>query len=136
MKSNLLNYLILSPLIFSSIFLATKSISLYILTRKTKPNQLEKNTMNQQTKLAKLIKETNGKFFSLSFKKKDGTLRVTNGKDFYRRLLADSSNPKAGFNPLEGTSYTSLVDRNKEGWVSASDERLVHFKCGKLEVNF
>lgn len=86
-------------------------------------------------KLKELIDATNGRFFSLKFRKLDGSVRVVNGKDFYRRLLTspDSVNAKSNFS---GTAFTPLVDRNKEGWVSASDERLIHFKCGEIEKNF
>lgn len=136
MKPTILNYLIASPLIFSSIFLAIRTISVYILPRYQKTNKLEKNTMNQQTKLAKLIQQSKGKFFSVQFIKKDGTKRTANGKDFYLRLLVSQDGAKAVFSPRENPSVTPFIDRNKEGWISASDERLVHFKCGKLEVNF
>ena len=92
--------------------------------------------MNKQNKLRKLIQETKGKFFSIKFVKKDGSLRVANGKDIYRRLLADESSPRAGKNTVRDAGFESFVDRNKESWIAAHDEKVVAFKCGKLEVNF
>jgi hypothetical protein len=90
--------------------------------------------MKNHTQLRELIQSVKGKFFSCSFQKKDGSIRHSNGKDKYLRLL--SNGPKAGFNPLEGTDLTSFIDRNKEDWISASDSRLIHFKCGKIEKTF
>jgi hypothetical protein len=92
--------------------------------------------MNAQTKLRNLIQETKGKFFSIKFVKNDGTLRVANGKDIYRRLLAPDSSSRAGKSTLKGAGYESFVDRNKESWIAAHGEKVVAFKCGKLEVNF
>ncbi len=121
-----------APFIFYSFSLAIRTISGYLLNRKTKPT----NTMQNTTELRKLIQATNGKFFSVVFRKKNGNIRRANGKDKYLRLLADPSSPRAGFNALEGTDLTSFVDRNKEGWISASDERLISFKCGAIEKTF
>lgn len=128
-----LAYSLLSvPFIFCSFFLAIRTISEYILARKT--NQT--NTMQNTTELRNLIQSTNGKFFSVVFRKKNGELRTANGKDLYRRLLADPSSPRAGFNPVQAQGYESFVDRNKESWICAKDENLVSFKCGKLEKTF
>ena len=92
--------------------------------------------MKNTTELRKLIQATKGRFFQVSFIKKDGTVRVANGKDLYRRLLADESNPRAGFNPVQGHGYESFVDRNKERWICAKDENLLSFKCGAIEKTF
>jgi len=135
MKHNLITALILTPFIFSIFFLAIRTICCYLLPRKTNQTNTE-NKMKNTTELRKLIQSTNGKFFSVVFRKKNGDIRRANGKDKYLRLLADSSSPRAGFNALEGTDLTSFVDRNKEGWISASDERLVSFKCGAIEKTF
>ena len=133
MKLNLPNALILAPFIFSFFFLATRVIGCYLFNRKTNQPQIENNTMNTN-KLKKLIDSVNGRFFSLEFQKLDGTIKKVNGKDFYRRLLSDG--PKAGWNPLKGTSFTAFIDRNKEDWSSASDSRLIRFKCGAIEETF
>lgn len=126
--------ILLSPAIFSIFSLALSPIFSYLISV-IKTNQRQ-NQMKNTTELRNLIQQTNGKFFSVVFRKKDGTLRTANGKDLYRRLLADPSSPRAGFNPVQGQGYESFVDRNKESWICAKDENLVAFKCGKLEKTF
>jgi hypothetical protein len=133
--TSLIALILLSPIIFCIFFLACRSIGCYLLTRKTnqtKPTE----TMKTTNELRNLIRQTNGKFFSVVFKKKDGTVRVANGKDLYRRLLADTSSPRSGFNPVQGAGYESFVDRNRESWICAKDENLVSFKCGAIEKTF
>jgi len=79
-------FLILFPLVFSALFLLTRAAS-YALGKKTK-NKMEKPpaTIKEQS-LDELIVATKGKFFSVTFVKKDGSIRVVNGKDKYHRLL-------------------------------------------------
>jgi hypothetical protein len=91
-------------------------------------NNLEKQKMQQE--LATLIKETKGKFFSIEFVKKDGTIKKINGKSKYQRLLA------GGDNKVEAHGYTSFVDRNRGRWACAHGTKVVNFKCGKLERKF
>jgi len=90
---------------------------------------LETETKKQktmQTELDNLIAETKGKFFSITFVKKDGTVRVINGKDKYRRLLkgGEYKGATAGFVPF--------VNRNTETWASAHKDAIVTFRCGSL----
>lgn len=124
--------IITAQAIFCAFFLACRLFSLYALPAYEKHRNKKMNT----NKLRKLIQSTNGKFFSCVFRKLDGSIRVANGKNSYRRLLASPSSPKAGWNPLAQTSFESFVDRNKEAWIAASDERLVSFKCGKIQETF
>ena len=79
-----------------------------------------------QTELDNLIAETKGKFFSITFVKKDGSIRVINGKDKYQRLLkgGEYKGATAGFVPF--------VNRNTETWASAHKDAIVTFRCGKL----
>lgn len=116
--------LLFIPVIFSIFFLATRILSCYLLPRQPKP------TMKNQNKLKKLIDQTNGKFFSCTFCKADGSIRLANGKDKYIRLLA------GGHSTLEGTKSTPFVDRNKDSWIAANDDRLIEFKCGKIHETF
>lgn len=85
----------------------------------------KKQSMKTSTELTKLIAETKGRFFSITFKTNSGAIRTVNGKDFYRRLLQ-------GGKSTHGTAYESFVDRNKESWKCASDQGLVTFKCGSI----
>lgn len=79
--------------------------------------------------LSALIKNTKGKFFSITFIKKNGEKRTINGKDFYRRLIKGT-----GESNVAAAGYDSFVNRNKEGWACAKSENVVFFKCGKIEV--
>jgi hypothetical protein len=90
---------------------------------------LETETKKQktmQTELDNLIAQTKGKFFSITFVKKDGSVRVINGKDKYRRLLkgGEYKGATAGFVPF--------VNRNTETWASAHKDAIVTFRCGSL----
>lgn len=88
------------------------------------------------TELTTLIRETKGKFFSITFLKNDGTVRIVNGKDRYVRLLAPKSSPRAGISTVKDAGYKSFVDRNRERWSAAKDENLIAFKCGAIEKTF
>ena len=79
-----------------------------------------------QTELDNLIAQTKGKFFSITFVKKDGSVRVINGKDKYQRLL------KGGVNNVAVAGYVPFVNRNTETWASAHKDAVVTFRCGKL----
>jgi hypothetical protein len=85
-----------------------------------------KKQKTMQTELDNLIAETKGKFFSITFVKKDGTVRVINGKDKYRRLL------KGGVNNVTVAGYVPFVNRNTETWASAHKDAIVTFRCGSL----
>jgi hypothetical protein len=88
------------------------------------------------TELTALIDSTKGRFFTIKFIKKDGTVRVANGKDRYRRLFASRDSARAGVSTVAEAGYKSFVDRNKESWIAAKDENLLHFKCGAIEKHF
>jgi hypothetical protein len=97
----------------------------------SKPKKMNKT-------LDELIAETKGKFFSVTFTKKDGSVRTINGKDKYRRLLA------GGTNRVEGLGYVSFVNRNAAGvktpakgnWACAHKQEVLTFKCGKIKAEF
>ena len=97
-----------------------------------KPKQTVNKTLDQ------LIAETKGKFFSVTFTKKDGSVRTVNGKDKYRRLLA------GGTNRVESSGYISFVNRNasniltKKGgqWACAHKDEVLTFKCGEISAEF
>lgn len=77
-----------------------------------------------------LIDQTNGKFFSITFVKKDGSERTVNGKDKYNRLL------RGGDNKVAQAGYQSAVNRNKESWFAFKGEKIKRFKCGAIEQTF
>jgi len=84
-----------------------------------------------QTELDNLIAETKGKFFSITFVKKDGSVRVINGKDKYQRLLKGG---KYNGGKYKGATagFVPFVNRNTETWASAHKDAVVTFRCGKL----
>ena len=86
------------------------------------------------TSLRQLILDTKGRFFSLTFTKKDGSKRVVNGKNFYREMVRGTGSPAT--DALKELGYVSLIDRNKQSWVSAHETAISHFKCGEIEKTF
>ena len=88
--------------------------------------------MNKQ--LDQLIADSKGKFFSITFTKKDGTRRTINGKNSYKRLVKGVDSPATA--ALKSAGYCSFVNRNSSGWVCAHKENLLTFKCGKIEETF
>jgi hypothetical protein len=76
--------------------------------------------------LTNLISASNGKFFTIKFRKANGDIRVANGKDFYKRLLS------GGTSTLSESNSKPFVDRNKGHFISANAERVIGFKCGSL----
>jgi len=94
--------------------------------------------MQHQKQLAKqidsLIADTKGKFFSLKFIKKDGTIRTINGKDRYNRLVKGMGSPAT--DALKAKGYKNAVNRNGESWVSFMPEKVVEFKCGAVHKIF
>jgi len=113
---------------FSLFYLAMRGILLYLQSRKEKQNK------TMQT-IDQLIEQTKGKFFSITFEKKDGTRRIVNGKDRYLRLIKGETNHPAT-QGLKAAGYKSAVDRNKENWFSFQPEKVVEFKCGTIHKTF
>ena len=97
----------------------------------SKPKKMNKT-------LDELIAETKGKFFSVTFTKKDGSVRTINGKDKYHRLLAGENER------LKGMGYVPFVNRNASntltkkggGFVVAHKEGVLTFKCGEIKAEF
>jgi len=81
-----------------------------------------------------LIKATKGKFFSVTFTKKDGTERTINGKDKYFRLIKGTGSPAT--DALKAYGYVSFVNRNKESWASAHADSVKSFQCGSFKHTF
>jgi hypothetical protein len=76
--------------------------------------------------LTNLITRTKGKFFSIKFRKADGTVRTANGKNFYAKLVSggDSTHTESNSKPF--------VDRNKGEFIAANADRIVSFRCGSV----
>lgn len=122
--------LLFIPVTFSIFFLAISTFSHYILP--VIKNKQHRKKMNKE--IRNLIRETKGKFFSITFEKKDGTIRTINGKDKYLRLIRGGGSPAT--DALKAAGYVSAVNRNKETWFSFQPDSVVTFKCGKIEKTF
>jgi hypothetical protein len=81
-----------------------------------------------------LIAATKGKFFTVTFEKKDGTRRTVNAKDKYFRLIKGTGSPAT--DGLRQAGYKSAVNRNRESWFSFQPEKVIEFKCGKIHQTF
>jgi len=111
-------------------------LATFLLIEKNKQNK--NKAMQNQDQIAKqidsLIADTKGKFFRLTFIKKDGTLRTINGKDKYHRLVKGTGSPAT--KALKEQGYKNAVNRNGEGWVSFMPEKVVEFRCGAVHKTF
>lgn len=121
--------ILLIPVIFSIFFLAIRVFACYIL-----PNKQTKHRNNMNKEIRDLIASTKGKFFSISFEKKDGTVKTVNAKDKYFRLLKGTGSPAT--DALREAGYQSNVNRNKETWFSFQPEKVLEFKCGNVHKIF
>ncbi len=81
-----------------------------------------------------LIKATKGKFFSLTFEKKDGSLRTINAKDRFTGLIKGTGSPAT--DALRQGGYMFAVDRNRNGYFCFKPEKVLLFKCGKIDKQF
>jgi len=132
MTNNILIIAIIAIIALASIPLISAA---FLLIEKTKNKY---KAMQHQKQLAKqidsLIADTKGKFFSLKFIKKDGTIRTINGKDRYNRLVKGMGSPAT--DALKAKGYKNAVNRNGESWVSFMPEKVVEFKCGAVHKTF
>lgn len=76
--------------------------------------------------LQALIAKSNGRFFSLTFTKKDGTTRVVNGKN------KDLATLKGGTYKAGNAGYVAVWDRNAQHYVSVHPSRVKEFRCNEL----
>lgn len=81
-----------------------------------------------------LIAATKGRFFTLKFQKKDGTIRLVNSKDKYLRLIKGTGSPAT--DALKAQGYKNAVNRNSETWFSFMPEKVIEFKCGSIHETF
>lgn len=84
--------------------------------------------------IEQLIAEAKGRFFTIKFRKKDGTVRVINSKDKYFRLIRGTGSPAT--DGLRQAGYMSAVNRNKESWFSFQPHEVIEFKSGKIHQTF
>ena len=95
------------------------------------------NTMQRtptQEEITALIDATKGKFFSLTFVKKDGTIRTINAKDRFTGLNKGTGSPAT--DALRQGGYMFAVDRNKNSYFCFKPEKVLALKCGKIDKEF
>jgi hypothetical protein len=81
--------------------------------------------MITKNEIKELIRKTNGKFFTVSFRLKDtGELKTACGKNFVRAALA------GGVDKLANSEAIAFFDVNKKGYRSFLSSNLVDLKCG------
>ena len=98
-----------------------------------KQNTTMRNTATQ-SEIAALIDATKGKFFSLTFAKKDGTIRTINAKDRFTGLIKGTGSPAT--DALRQGGYMFAVDRNKNSYFCFKPEKVLALKCGKIDKEF
>ena len=86
----------------------------------------ENKTMNQE-QLKQEIESTKGRFFSITFDKKNGETRTINAKTM-RSNGGESCSAAAG--------YVSVYNRNKKSWASVHPDRVKSLRCGAIEKTF
>jgi len=80
--------------------------------------------------LQQLIQSTKGRFFSITFQKKDGTIRTINGKARYDRKTKGTGGNST--QQLKEQGYVSFVNRNRDQWACAHTDKVIRFQCGNL----
>ena len=103
-----------------------------ILPPTNKTNTMQ-NTPTEE-EITALIDATKGKFFSLTFVKKDGTIRTINAKDRFTGLIKGTGSPAT--DALRQGGYMFAVDRNKNSYFCFKPEKVLALKCGKIDKEF
>jgi hypothetical protein len=80
------------------------------------------------------IAATKGRFFSITFIKKDGSIRIINAKDRYRSHVKGTGS--AATDALKSQGYKFLFDRNRKGFFSYKPEKVLRIKCGSIDKTF
>jgi hypothetical protein len=80
------------------------------------------------------IAATKGRFFSITFIKKDGSIRTINAKDRYRSHVKGTGSPAT--DALKAEGYRFLFDRNRKGFFSYKPEKVLRIKCGGIDKTF
>ena len=101
-------------------------------------NLFEPTPEKNMKTLDQLITETKGKFFSVTFTKKDGSVRTINGKDMYNRLLVGGkfAASESGYVPFINRNASNILNKKGGNWVCAHKNEVVSFKCGKIQAEF
>lgn len=96
-----------------------------------------KVNMNTSQKRA-LLDSFGGKFFSVEFEKKDGSVRVANCKRMEHKAFTEGHASLAHGNPIaHKPEYFTACDVDKdERWININLEKLHKVKCGGIVYEF
>lgn len=74
------------------------------------------------------ITKSNGKFLTVEFIKKDGTLRTMNGRTGVTKHL------KGGVSTIDHSKYLVLFDTQASGYRCINKDTIVSVKCNGLKI--
>jgi len=84
--------------------------------------------MSSSKALASLIDQSNGKMLTVSFIKKDGSLRVLNGRLGVTKYIKGSTLNK------NSNDYITVYDVQNKGYRSVSRDTIVAVRCNGVEA--
>jgi len=84
--------------------------------------------MSSSKALASLIDQSNGKMLTVSFIKKDGSLRVLNGRLGVTKYIKGSTLNK------NSNDYITVYDVQNKGYRSVSRDTIVAVRCNGIEA--
>ena len=84
--------------------------------------------MSSSKALASLIDQSNGKMLTVSFIKKDGALRILNGRLGVTKYIKGSNLKK------NSNDYMSVYDVQNKGYRSVSRDTIVAVRCNGIEA--
>lgn len=79
--------------------------------------------------IADFIAQSNGKFVTVKFIKKDGTARVLNGRTGVTKHL------KGGISTVDTDQYMVVYDTVAQGYRSVNKDTIVSVTCEGLTIN-
>lgn len=85
--------------------------------------------MKKQTIVSRLIGKTNGRIFSVTFMKKDGTERIMHARTGVTKHLKGGS---LAFEPSD-YSLKAVFDVGKQAYRMVNLATVTSFRCGKLQ---
>ena len=84
--------------------------------------------MTSSKALASLIDQSNGKMLTVSFIKKDGSVRVLNGRLGVTKYIKGSNLKK------NSNDYITVYDVQNKGYRSVSRDTIVAVRCNGIEA--
>lgn len=89
-------------------------------------------TLTDVVSIREMINNTNGKIFTVTFRKKDGSLREMNARMGVQKHLR--SDGKVASTTSHISKYATVYDIKAKGYRNINLETLEKFKCGDKEI--